>query len=127
MKISNCNKPANLLFFQTLIFVGIALANPFLGPALTESTTPPPPPELPSAATTIGPLTLLIKPFPSDINDKCLGAREEILEEEEEEEVNFGKNKGGGGVDRKGKDDDDDDNEGGVDEKVPLVVVEVVV
>ena len=88
----------------------MALAYPFVD-AVTEST----PPLVPSAA---GPLTLLPKPFASDIKDKGFGTREGTLEEE----VDFGENKGSG-VDREGNDDDDEEEEG--DEKVSLVVIVV--
>ena len=83
----------------------MALAYPFVGA-----------PPVPSV---VGPLTLLPKPFASDIKDKGFGTREETLEEEEE--VDFGKNKGGG-ADKEGNDDDDEEAE---DEKVPLGVVAV--
>lgn len=104
----------------------MALAYPFVG-----AEVPPP-----SSATAVaGLLTLLPKPFTSDIdmNDKGLGTREEETLGGGGEEVlllldfgfGFGKNKGGGGVDRGGNDDDDDDEEEEVeDEKVLGIVVE---
>ena len=94
----------------------MALAYPFVG-AMTGSA--------PSAAVT-GPLTLLPKPFASDIDmkDKDFGTREETLEEEEAVFFGFGKNKGNDGVDREGTDDDDDDEEE-EDEKVLIVAVVV--
>jgi hypothetical protein len=102
----------------------MALAYPFVGAVMTESAPPPVLVPVPSTAVAAaGPLTLLPKPFASDIDmkDNGFGTRDETLEEEDE--VDFGKGSGGG-VDIGGNDDDEDEDEE-EDEKV-LIVVEVV-
>ena len=115
----------------------MALAYPFVVAEMTEESAPPPvvvpvpPPSTgaAAAAVTVGPLTLLPKPFASDIDikDKGFDTREETLEDEDDVDFDFGKNKGsGGGVDKGGGNDDDDDEGEDDDEKVLLIVVVVV-
>ena len=109
----------------------MALAYPFVAAEMTESAPPPLPlveVVVPSSTVTAVPglLTLLPKPFPSDIDikDKGFDIREvTLLGEEEVVDFGFGKKKGGGDVDRGGNNDDEEDEE--EDEKVLIVVVVV--